>query len=168
MTGTYAHTLVVIPCAAAKLDIAAPAAKLYDSPNFRHMLAAAQAQAIDTERVTGHSAKVMILSAEHGLVELDQVLAPYDTKMGDAGQVTVTELVDQLVALAPQVIEAMLPTAYRRQLAKAVEFIREEGEDADPWIDLMDVYEAAPGIGYQRGVASSLARTAGLLEPVAA
>lgn len=160
MTGTYAHTLVVIPCAAAKLATPAPAARLYDSANFRHMLTAAQVQATDTERVLGVSTKVMILSAEHGLVELDEVLVPYDTKMGQAGQVSADELVAQLVSLAPQAIEAMLPAAYRRQLAKAVEFINEEGSEEDPWIDLMDVYEAAPGIGFQRGVASSLVRTA--------
>ncbi|AYP70009.1 hypothetical protein I5G62_gp23 [Mycobacterium phage CRB2] len=164
---TYAETLVIIPCAAAKLDRPAPAAKLYDSANFRHMLAAAQTEAIDNERVMSQSTKVMILSAEHGLVELDAVLSPYDTKMGQAGCVGRDELVDQLVALAPRSIEAMLPGAYFRPLWEAVTFINEEGDDCDPWIELMDVFEASPGIGYQRGTASSLVRTAGKIAPLA-
>lgn len=124
------------------------------------MLASATTHAADTARVLGVTTRVRILSAEHGLVDLDTVLAPYDTKMGQAGQVAVTELVDQLVALAPHTIEAMLPAAYRRQLAKAVEFINTEGDDADPWIELLDVFEASPGIGFQRGTASSLVRAA--------
>lgn len=155
MTTNYARHLVVVPCAAAKLDTAAPASELYASANFKHMLAAAKATAADMD-----DAKVMILSAEHGLVELDEVLAPYDTKMGKAGCIAVTELIDQLVALAPASITSMLPSAYYRPVWEAVTFINEEGDDADPWIDLMDVYEAAPGIGFQRGVASSLVRIA--------
>lgn len=52
----------------------------------------------------------------------------------------------------------MLPGAYRRTLAAAVELLNED--DANEWIGFADVYEAAPGIGYQRGVASALGRLA--------
>lgn len=150
-----AHTahLVIIPCAAAKVDHAAPARDLYDSANFRHALAAAEATAADQG-----DTRVMILSAEHGLVELDTVLAPYDTKMGQRGCIGTEVIVDQLVALAPQSVTSMLPSAYYQRVWEAVTFINEEGSDEDPWIDLMDVYEASPGIGYQRGTASSLLR----------
>lgn len=151
--------LVVIPCAAAKLDVPAPAGQLYASANFAHMLRAAQATAADSDV----PAKVMILSAEHGLVDLDTVLAPYDTKMGDAGCVTAADVRAQLAGATT--ITAMLPAAYYRTLAAAV--AANNDDDTAPWIELLDVYEDAPGIGYQRGVATSLVRTAGTL-PAAA
>lgn len=156
----YARHLVIVPCAAAKAETAAPAAELYASANFRHMLTAAIATAADTAKLTGESAKVMILSAEHGLVELDEVLAPYDTKMGQKGCIGTELVVDQLLGLAPASITSLLPSAYFQRVWEAVSFINEEGSDEDPWIELMDAYEAAPGIGFQRGVASSLVRIA--------
>jgi hypothetical protein len=158
-TATQAHTLVVIPCAAAKLDAPALAMDLYDSANFRHVLNSARVTAVADAEYFGHSTKVMILSAQHGLVELGQVIAPYDVKMGDAGCIGNDELVDQLVDQAPQVIMSMLPSRYFATLNAAVTFVNEEGSDEDPYIELLDVFEAAPGIGFQRGVASSLVRT---------
>lgn len=157
---TATHTLVVIPCAAAKHDGSHAAADLYASPNFAHMLRAARAHAADAVDSYGNptTARVMILSAQYGLVELDQVLASYDTKMGDKGCVTPAGVAAQLAELAPTAIEAMLPAAYRRTLAAAVEALNDDEDNA--WIEFMDVYEAAPGIGYQRGVASQLAREA--------
>jgi hypothetical protein len=160
MSHSHARHLVIIPCAAAKADHAAPAAELYSSANFRHMLTAAIATAADTAALYGESAKVMILSAAHGLVELDDVLAPYDTKMGQAGCIGTELVVDQLVALAPASITSMLPAAYFQRVWEAVSFINEEGSDEDPYIELLDAYEAAPGIGFQRGVASALVRIA--------
>ena len=68
-----AHTLIVIPCAAAKLDAPAKARDLYDSANFRHMLAAAEVEAAADAEHFGHTTKVMILSAEHGLLDLDTI-----------------------------------------------------------------------------------------------
>lgn len=160
MTDTTAHTLVIIPCAAAKIDTAAAASDLYASNNFRHMLNAAVAHATDAVDTFGNTveAKVMILSAKYGLVELDQVLAPYNTKMGDAGCITAAGIAAQLAELAPAAIESMLPGAYRRQLEAAVAELNDDEDNA--WIEFIDAYEAAPGIGYQRGVASALARMA--------
>lgn len=153
MNAAHAAHLVIIPCAAAKVDAPAAARDLYDSANFRHALRAAEATAADQG-----DTKVMILSAEHGLVELDTVLAPYDTKMGRKGAVAVEVIIDQLVSLAPATITSMLPSAYFQPIWEAVTFINEEGSDEDPWIALMDVYEASPGIGFQRGTSSSLLR----------
>ncbi|UJQ86545.1 hypothetical protein SEA_PENGUINLOVER67_23 [Mycobacterium phage PenguinLover67] len=160
MRHNHARHLVIIPCAAAKLDRPAPAAELYSSANFRHMLTAAIVTAADIAVQTGEAAKVMILSAEHGLVDLDTELAPYDTKMGQAGCIGTELVTDQLVELAPASITSMLPAAYFQRVWEAVSFINEEGSDEDPWIELMDAYEAAPGIGFQRGVASALVRIA--------
>jgi hypothetical protein len=167
MTSTHAHnapaTIVVIPCAAAKHDAPAPAAALYNSANFAHTLHAAMGEAADTERVLGTPTRVMILSALHGLLELDTVVAPYDTKMGDAGCIGAAALQAQLEQLDATTIVSMLPGAYYRALRAAVD----AGNDAGTTdIDLMNAYEDAPGIGYQRGVAGSLTRTHGVLAPL--
>lgn len=163
MPAPIASHAVVIPCAAEKLDQAAPAVEIYSSANFRHILGAAAAHALDTERALGTPVKVLILSAKHGLIELGEVIAPYDTKMGDAASVSTETIADQILALGVTTIEAMLPAAYRNALQTASSSINDAEGDELPWITLLDVYEAAPGIGYQRGVASSLNRTNGLV-----
>jgi hypothetical protein len=59
----------IIPCSKNKLAAPAPAWLLYSaSPSFTKVLAAARAK----------TSRVLILSGLHGLVEPDQVLAPYD------------------------------------------------------------------------------------------
>jgi hypothetical protein len=143
----------VVPCGAAKAAQAAPACELYTSPTFRHYLNAARAEAAATTRDLGVDAKVMILSALHGLVELDTVLAPYDVTITDAQAITVAALVDSVHAAGitwDDEVYAMLPRRYYAKLAEAAML-------ADS-IPVQDVYEAAPGIGYQRGVASNLLR----------
>ena len=52
----------------------------------------------------------------------------------------------------------MLPSAYLGVLTEAVTTLNEAGL-AD--ITVLNAFESAPGIGYQRGVAASLLRTAG-------
>ncbi|MFF3353367.1 DUF6884 domain-containing protein [Streptomyces sp. NPDC002917] len=73
--------IVIIPCGAAKLDHAAPAAELYTGSYHR-----ACRRAADT--LTANGGTILILSALHGLVPLDRILAPYDMRMGAAGSVT--------------------------------------------------------------------------------
>lgn len=147
---TARPTFVVIPCSAAKIDTAAPARDLYSaSDNFRATLAAAESDAWD-------GATVLILSALHGLLTLDQVVAPYNVKMGDPGSVTVETIAEQAQALgmtweARADVYAMLPGAYFRKLDAALRL-----DD----VYAADVYEAAPGIGYQRGTVSSIRRSA--------
>lgn len=153
-TATAKH-LVVIPCAAAKGDAPAPARELYASANFAHMLRCAEAHAAETAELFGHDVSVMILSAEHGLLDLDTVVAPYDTKMGDAGSVEANVVALDLELIGAHTVEAMLPRAYYAKLAEAVALVNDT--DTDTWVSLYEVYEAAPGIGYQRGVASRLA-----------
>jgi hypothetical protein len=140
-----AQAVVVIPCGGAKLDTAAPAAELYTGSAFREALAAALHQ------VDGDRSRVLILSALHGLVDLDTVLAPYDVKMGDA------EALDRraggLVELECQAVErglvwnpevyAMLPKRYLAALEAAT---RHWGLVVAP------VYEACGGIGEQKAV----------------
>jgi hypothetical protein len=80
--------VVVIPCGAAKLDHAAPAAELYTGSYHRACARAAAA-------LTATGGTVVILSALHGLVPLDRVLAPYEMRMGDSGSVTADVLREQ-------------------------------------------------------------------------
>jgi hypothetical protein len=63
--------LVLVGCVKKKLDVPAPARELYTSPLFRK------------ERSYAEQAGVpwFVLSAEHGLVAPDEVLAPYDLQL---------------------------------------------------------------------------------------
>lgn len=142
----------VVPCGAEKLDHAARAAELYTGSAFRHVYNAALADARDLAR-DGVEVRVLILSALHGLITPDTVIEPYNVKMGDPASITV----DALAATAEAAgiaygdeVYALLPKAYRARLAEAL------GRE---YINVQDVYEAAPGIGYQRGVASAIVRT---------
>lgn len=132
--------MIVIPCGADKLDVPAPAAELYVGGMFRSALAAAQAEAAACE------GRVLILSALHGLVELDTVLAPYDVKMGDERSVTVDRLAEQAQELGVVWgcdVYAFLPRAYFDRLDEALR--RDD-------VYAAQVYEACGGIGEQRGV----------------
>jgi hypothetical protein len=62
----------LVACAAEKLARPAPARELYCSPLFRKSLAYAEARCD----------RVYVLSAAHGLVELDAVTKPYDRRLG--------------------------------------------------------------------------------------
>ncbi|MDZ4270819.1 MAG: hypothetical protein U1D00_34995 [Mycobacterium sp.] len=152
------HVLILVACGAAKLDHPAPAETLYCSSHFALMLAAARSEAADTMRVCGGTASVAILSALHGLVDPTTVLKPYNLKMGQPGSVTAAKVAAQLGHTPPDEIVAMLPAAYLRVLTEAVATLNETGL-AD--ITVLNAFETAPGIGYQRGVAASLLRTAG-------
>jgi hypothetical protein len=70
-TSAVAPTVVLVGCVAAKLDRPAPARDLYTSPLFRFRRAHAERSGLPW----------LILSAEHGLVEPERVVAPYDTAL---------------------------------------------------------------------------------------
>lgn len=146
-----AATLIVVPCAAAKLDHKAPARDLYTSANFRHTLRGAEAEAAATARDLGTPARVVILSALHGIVELDTALDPYDVRMGDAASVTPATIRDQLERTGARTVVAMLPADYRDALRAATDEME---------VDMMDAYEGTRGIGDQRAVAAAMARNA--------
>ena len=149
-TEAAATTYLVIPCSGAKLDQAAPARDLYTGSMFRHQLAAA------TDEANAIGGTVLILSALHGLVSLDTVLAPYNTTMTDKGAVKASTVTAQALELGIDYgveVFAMLPKAYRVVLDSALDALD---------VFVQDTYEAAPGIGYQRGTCSSILRTAAL------
>lgn len=62
----------LVACSAQKLDRPAPARELYCSPLFRKSLTYAERRC----------KRVYVLSAQHYLVELDQVLEPYERRLG--------------------------------------------------------------------------------------
>lgn len=140
-----AAPVVVIACGAKKLDRRAPAAELYTSANFRLHLRAAGALAADL------GGRVLILSALHGLVDPAAELEPYNVKMGDAGSIAADVLANQLEAIAPSSIHALLPRAYASALDVAAELAG--------FGDLVDLFADAPGIGYQRAVSATLLRS---------
>lgn len=136
---TNRRTWVIIPCGAAKAPVECPARDLYVGGMFRNALDAASSDAFDT------GATVLILSALHGLITLDTVIAPYDVKMGDAGSVTADTVAAQATALGIQWLDevyAFLPGAYLRVADTALRSLD---------VYAQDVYEADAGIGYQRG-----------------
>jgi hypothetical protein len=148
----------VVACGAAKAPHTAAARNLYTSPTFRHFLAAAEAEAEATRRELGANATVLILSAAHGLITPDTIVAPYDVRMDHDGAVDVDTINATAADLGIEYgdeVYSFLPAAYRAPLAEAL---------ATDDVLVHDVYEAPAGrqggIGFQRGVASSLIRTA--------
>ncbi|WP_043664825.1 DUF6884 domain-containing protein [Streptomyces xylophagus] len=78
--------LVVIPCGSRKLDRPARAADLYIGSYHRACRHAAEALRPD---------RLLILSARHGLLDLDDVVEPYDTPHGTTDAVTSQLLLEQ-------------------------------------------------------------------------
>lgn len=145
--GRERDTWFVIPCGAEKLDRPAAARDLYVGSSFRLALAAALTQVDE--------AHVLILSAKHGLLALDTIVAPYDMKMGDADSIDTVNV--QAQALGHGMtwdadVYSLLPRAYFAKLNAA---LYELG------IYAADVYEADAGIGYQRGTCASQVRAWG-------
>lgn len=140
MSSTATETVGIIPCSAAKTNAPAAARNLYSSSYFRMALAAALAQ---TDRV-------LILSALHGLVELDTIIDPYDLKMGDEGSVTPATIAAQALALQLDETDVygFLPSSYFSVLDEG---LRSIDVFASP------VYEATSGIGHHRGICRRVA-----------
>jgi hypothetical protein len=134
---------VVIPCGAGKQDTAAPAAELYTGSMFTLALTAARTLVDDSH--------ILILSARHGLVALDQVLEPYDVKMGGPLSVDPIDLTDQMIDLgwdADDVdIYHLLPKTYRDCFEAACR---------DLYLAPAEVYEATHGIGEHRGICAQI------------
>jgi hypothetical protein len=80
--------LVIVPCGGRKGPVPAPAGELY--VGSYHLACRRAAAALTTPDRT------LILSALHGLVPLDRVIAPYDLRMGQPGSITPAALRDQV------------------------------------------------------------------------
>jgi hypothetical protein len=78
--------LIVIPCGSRKLSRRARAADLYVGSYHRACRKAADALQPD---------RLLILSARHGLLDLDDVIEPYDTPHGAADAITAQVILHQ-------------------------------------------------------------------------
>lgn len=136
--GTAKRTWVIIPCSGQKASVTCPARELYTGTMFRHTLAAAESDAFD-------GAAVLVLSALHGLVPVDAPVAPYEQRIDRPGRVSAAVIARQAEDLGigwSDDVFSLLPGKYFSLLREAL----------DPLCMAQDVYEAAPGVGYQRGV----------------
>jgi hypothetical protein len=88
-TGTP-ERVVVVPCGGRKLDRPAPAGRMY--VGGYHRACRAYAERVGADRV-------LILSARHGLLELHEVVEPYDLRMGQKGSVDADTLREQAARL---------------------------------------------------------------------
>lgn len=158
MHTTPPRVLFVVPCGRSKLAHRAPARWLYTGTAFRFALRVVEREAALTEQ-PGVSTAVLILSARYGLITPDTEIDPYDQTMTDPGSVSVPSLAAQLLThrvCSHTDIYAFLPGAYRTRLRAAADLL---ADLADYAVLVHDVYEAAPGIGYQRQVLASIRRS---------
>lgn len=84
---THEDPLVIIPCGASKAPYARPAGNLYTGGY--HRMTQRAAKALTT------NANIRIISALHGLLNLEQVIDPYELRLGQPGSVTADCLIAQ-------------------------------------------------------------------------
>ena len=138
----------IIPCGSAKTDHPTEARNLYTSTNF-------QAQLECAER---HCDFVFILSAKHGLVNPDSMVAPYDVKMGDEGDITVGYIPEQLTQFVEDAyllsdnnyqIDSWLPKTYFARLTEALAL-------TDISVEPYQVMQGNCGIGEQKAMVKQI------------
>ena len=98
--------LVVVRCSRGKNQVVGPAWKVYRGPPFYGALKYAKA--------TG-TRRLFIISAKHGLIRFDKVIAPYNLLMGDPGSVTadvVRQQADELGLLGLDDVRGVLSPDY--------------------------------------------------------
>lgn len=148
-TATARRDVIVIPCGARKTSTAVEARSLYTGSLFTEVLAAAVAEVGEEN--------VLILSALHGLLPLDEVVAPYECKMGDAGALDrrdggLFELAAQIIGYGIHRFEV---TVYS-MLPKAYEAIMDEALRLAGGLCTVPVYEATAGMGEHKGIAKAM------------
>lgn len=147
----YPGITYVIPCGGAKATERARARDMYRGSLYRHALTNVTRLAAMDE-ADGNPARVLILSAKYGLLQLDEEIEPYDLIMGRPGSVTADALTAQALGLGidwGSAVYAFLPRAYLAQLDTALRTLD---------VYVQDVYEACTGNGDQRRVLSIVGR----------
>lgn len=143
-----AHTLLVVPCSKTKLEHATVARELYRGTLTRMGLTAAAV----IER--GHlNVSTAILSALHGITDLDAVVAPYDVTWGDTRAISATEIAAQLTAAGVQRVVALTPNRYTDALEAACEIAG---------VELVAALRGCRGIFEQRGRLADYRRSGGI------
>ncbi|MBU3865574.1 hypothetical protein KN815_16250 [Streptomyces sp. 4503] len=107
-----AGPVVVIPCSGPKLGRAASAGELYTGDLHTHARRTADA-------LTAHGGTVLVLSALHGFLPLDQLIEPYDHTWKDPGSITEEELRAQAAELGLTDADVVLltPGEYTKRAA---------------------------------------------------
>ena len=125
-------TIAIVSCVAPKNDGPRAACDKYNSRLFDNMMMAAEQSDCD---------EIYILSAKYGLVELDQVIDDYNTKMGDADCISLDELRNQLVDRGIQDDEFYVfgSKAYYQALREA--------QYSDGYSSVHHVFQGNSGIG---------------------
>jgi len=116
--GASGHRIVLVACAATKLAHRAAARDLYCSPLFKLSLAYARSLKPDA---------IFILSALHGLLELDTMVEPYNLTLKDLSTARVREWSGRVLGQLAREAELekdefifLAGNAYRRHLTPAI------------------------------------------------
>ncbi|MBB1634957.1 hypothetical protein A9975_29380 [Cupriavidus sp. UME77] len=139
---SMARPLVLMACSATKLDHPAPAIDLYRGVMYETFRAHVPADA---------QPQVIILSAQHGFIQPDAEIAPYDARMtADRAEIMVSDLSTAMAgAVWPDQVGPVFLAGgmhYRRVMRAAVERLaRQVGAGSAPTI-----METSGGIGMQR------------------
>lgn len=129
----------MVPCGGRKLQRPAPAGELYVGSYHR---ACRRAAAVLSLRRT------LILSARHGLVGLEDVLAPYDTIFGDPDAVTPDHVAAQADQRGLRAVAGVVVLAGRRYVAAT----------RLAWPHALDPLAGSRGIGEQLARLAEIAR----------
>jgi hypothetical protein len=134
--------LIVVTCGSRKLDHRAPVGELYTGTYHRACRNAAEA--LKPERL-------LILSSAHGLLDLDDVIDPYDTAIGAAGSITADELTTQARERGVLDLDPVIVLAGQRhlRLARAV------------WPHAVSPLTGIGGMGRQIAYLTALAKNLG-------
>ena len=85
--GAAAQHVVLVACGARKTEQPSEAGSLYVGGYHR-----AARRAADALTAYGTSGLILIISARHGLLDLNQVIAPYEQRLGRIGSITARTL----------------------------------------------------------------------------
>lgn len=135
------HPLVIVPCGARRRAEPAPAGHIYTGSY--HAACRRAAAALSTPDRT------LILSALHGLLPLDQVIAPYELRMGQPGSITADQLRRQAERLHLADERQVIALAGRAYTAAALRV----------WPAAATPLAGAGGLGRQLAVLAGIART---------
>jgi hypothetical protein len=133
--------IVIVPCSAAKLAVDRPTPARHLYTGSYHLMCRRAA-----ERIAG-PAGVLVLSALHGFVQLDDELLPYEQRMDAPGHVSVEQLRAQAAALGILAARDLVALGGRAYV-DAVTAVRQ---------DTLRPLDGCRGIGEQRSRLSRLA-----------
>ena len=113
--------------------------------------------ALKTAQTMTENENIRILSALHGLLRLDQIIEPYDVKIGDAGSITNDQLRRQVEWLIDDYgtvdteIHTLLPRRYYETMWAAVHTVNRPHT-----LSMCNHFAGCAGIGYQKAALKAL------------